>query len=139
VHKPLAIAVLLGSSATLAEAQVTPPAPPPAEAASAATARKPLNLKVGDVREYMTTNEFRAAVQAPDLERNTVVVEGRPLPPDQRALREAPLGLGALVWGVVNPLQAWRIFVPTVNAAASRPTVDKVPHRRFGIEQGVAD
>ena len=66
----------------------------------------------------MTPDEFRAAVQAPDADRTTVVVEGsRATPPELKSLRAVPQGLGALAWGFLNPGQLWRIFVPDVRAA----------------------
>ena len=54
------------------------PAAKPAPASTAAPTRaKPLDLRIGDVRKYMMPNEFRAALGAPDAEKNTVVVEGK--------------------------------------------------------------
>lgn len=112
-------------------------APSKAAKSQAKPPAKPLNLRIGNVRDYMTENEYRAALQTPDADRTTVIVEGsRVTPPELKSLREVPMGLGALAWGFMNPSQIWRIFVPDVRAAAAGPTLDKVPHRQFSIEPG---
>ena len=97
-----------------APAQV--PATNPVPVPSATPVRKPLDLRVGDVRNYMMPNEFRAVLDAPDAEKNTVVVEGkRELLPVEY---EEPIPMGPLVplwWGLTHPTQSWRIFLPDLN------------------------
>ena len=123
----MAIALVWGAAAQAAD----PPAaanPPKTTAASApAPARTPLKLGVGDVRKYMMPNEFRAALDEPDAEKNTVVVEAqRELLPVQY---EKPIPVGPLVplfWGLMHPTQSWRILLPDLNRAPDGPP-DVVP------------
>jgi hypothetical protein len=90
--------------------------------------RKPLDLRIGDVRKYMMPNEFRAALDAPDAEKNTVVVEGRrELLPVEYAKPIPTWPLGPLWWSLKNPTQSWRILLPDVNLPEDGPTTDKVP------------
>jgi hypothetical protein len=119
-------------TAVVPPAQTTPPAaavPAPANPKPAieAATQKPLDLRIGDVRKYMMPNEFRAAIDAPDAEANTVVVEGkRELLPVQY---EKPIPVGPLMplfWGLMHPTQSWRIFLPDLNRAADGPP-DVVP------------
>jgi hypothetical protein len=112
-----------------------PPKAAPAQRAAlpkpAAEKREPrplLNLKIGDIRKYMTPNEYLAAISAPDEDRTTVVVEGA-REPSFRLESELPVpgGLGSLWYAARNPAQSWRIFMPDVNAPALGPTYDKIP------------
>ena len=82
----------------------------------------PLKLHVGDVRQYMLPSEFAAAVNAPDTENDTVVVEGsrQKLLPLKSMQPVAP-GIAAPFWAVAHPTQAWRILVPDLNAPPSGP------------------
>ncbi|HLA73583.1 MAG TPA: hypothetical protein VK624_18905 [Steroidobacteraceae bacterium] len=100
----------------------------PKPAAERPQARPPLNLRIGDIRKYMTPNEYLAAINPPDEERTTVVVEGA-REPSFRLESELPVpgGLGSLWYAARNPAQSWRIFLPDVNAPALGPTYDKVP------------
>jgi hypothetical protein len=84
-----------------------------AAAADPAPTRPPLDLRIRDVREYMTPEEFRANVQGTrEQERNTVVVEGKaPLLP-MKSERPVPVAILAPFWALANPTQAWRILVP---------------------------
>ena len=82
----------------------------------------PLKLHVGDVRQYMMPSEFAAAINAPDSDSDTVVVEGsrqKLLP--MKSLQPVAPGIVAPFWAVAHPTQAWRIFVPDLNAAPSGP------------------
>jgi hypothetical protein len=101
----------------------TPAAPPPSKPALT----KPLNLSVGDVRTYMMPSEYRAALGAPDAEKNTVVVEAkRELLPVEYE-KQIPTGpLMPLWWGLTHPTQSWRIFLPDINRPDSGPP-DVVP------------
>jgi hypothetical protein len=95
-------------------------------AAAAKPARPPLDLRIGDVRKYMTPEEFRAIVSGNE-ERNTVLVEAnRPLLP-MKFEEPVPGGLIAPFWALANPLQAWRIFVPDLTAPPVREPADKIP------------
>jgi len=112
-------------TAVVPPAQTTPPAaavPAPAVPNPKPAIQKPLDLRIGDVRKYMMPNEFRAALDAPDAEANTVVVEGkRELLPVQY---EKPIPVGPLMplfWGLMHPTQSWRIFLPDLNRAADGP------------------
>ena len=90
--------------------------------------RKPLDLRIGDVRKYMMPNEFRAALDAPDAEKNTVVVEAhRELVPVEYEKPIPTWPLGPLWWALKNPTQSWRILLPDINAPEDGPTIDKVP------------
>lgn len=103
------------------------PAPTPAVPTPQPTLRKPLDLRIGDVRNYMMPNEFREAINAPDAEKNTVVVEAkRELLPVKYEKPIPTWPLGPLFWGVMNPANSWRIFLPDINAAPDGPP-DVVP------------
>lgn len=97
-------------------------------AADKPAARPPLNLKIGDIRKYMTPKEYLAAISPVDEDNTTVVVEGA-RDSSFRLQSELPVpgGLGSLWYAVRNPAQSWRIFLPDVNAPAMGPTYDKIP------------
>ena len=129
-------AVEAAEPAAVAPVQTAPtPAAAPAPASAPAPAvpnpkpalRKPLDLRIGDVRKYMMPNEFRAALDEPDAEKNTVVVEAqRELLPVEY---EKPIPVGPLVplfWGLMHPTQSWRILLPDLNRAPDGPP-DVVP------------
>lgn len=108
---------------------VTKPDPKPA-----AAARKPaMDLRVGNVRNYMMPHEFQQAVNAPDPEKNTVIVEGeRELLP-MKSQQAVPAGIVAPFWAIANPLQAWRVLVPDPRAAPpGPPEVVPPPPFRWG-------
>jgi hypothetical protein len=90
--------------------------------------RKPLDLRVGDIRKYMTPEEFRALSLPPD-ESNTVVVQANaPLLPMKSAL-DVPGGIIAPFWALAHPTQAWRLLLPDarVNIKNIPPPETKVP------------
>jgi hypothetical protein len=127
--EPVAIA-----TAQAASTPASVPASPPASAPASAVAnpkpaiRKPLDLRIGDVRKYMMPDEFRAALDAPDAEKNTVVVEARrELLPVEYEKPIPTWPLGPLWWALKSPTQSWRILLPDINAPEDGPTVDKVP------------
>ncbi|HYJ39626.1 MAG TPA: hypothetical protein VEW08_02480 [Steroidobacteraceae bacterium] len=116
-----------------AAAPAASPTPAPATPVPVPTSKplpaKPLDLRVGDVRKYMMPNEYRAVLDAPHAEKNTVVVEGkRELLPVEY---EEPIPVGPLMplwWGLKNPSQSWRIFLPDLNRTERpREPEDKVP------------
>ena len=132
--KRVGLGVALAACAAVEAAEPTAVAPPvqPASAPVAAPApavpnpkpaiQKPLDLRIGDVRKYMMPNEFRAALDAPDAEKNTIVVEAqRELLPVQY---EKPIPVGPLMplfWGLMHPTQSWRILLPDLNRAPDGP------------------
>jgi len=117
--KPVAEAIAPVSPTATATATTTAPAKP--------APRKTLDLRIGDVRTYMMPSEYRAALGAPDAEKNTIVVEAkRELLPVEY---EKPIPMGPLVplwWGLTHPSQSWRIFLPDINAPEDGPP-DPIP------------
>ena len=122
-----------------AQASSTPAAaPPPASAPAPAVPnpkpalRKPLDLRIGDVRKYMMPNDYRAALNVADADRATVIVQGeRPVAPLQSELPQ-PVALGAVYSLFRHPTTAWRLFVPDMSAYAPQPgPPDVVPPREF--------
>ena len=130
----LAIAVALIASAAHAADPPVPEKSAKTRSASPvpATPRAPLKLGVGDVRKYMMPNEFRAAIDAPDADKTTVIVQGdRPVAPLQSELPQ-PVALGAVYSLFRHPTTAWRLFVPDTSAYAPKPgPPDVVPPREF--------
>ena len=87
-----------------------------------------LDLRVGDIRKYMTPEEFRALLAGREEEQNTVLVQANvPLLP-VKSEQPIPSGMPLLPlwWAVTNPTQSWRILVPDLNAPPPGPP-DKVP------------
>jgi hypothetical protein len=110
-----------------AAAPAPTPAKNPAPVPAAKPAPKPLDLRVGDVRTYMMPSEYRAALGAPDAEKNTVVVEAkRELLPVEYEEPIPTWPLGPLWWGLKNPSQSWRIVLPDINRPEDGPP-DVVP------------
>ncbi|MFN5011877.1 MAG: hypothetical protein ACK5F5_11785 [Gammaproteobacteria bacterium] len=100
-----------GRSAQPALSQPVAPA-----AVSAAAPR--LDLRLGDLRRFVSAEDLYAPWTT-DLDE--VVIRPRREPPDLPERRAVPTGLGGLVWGVRNPIQSWRLFVPDPNASAAAP------------------
>ena len=125
--------LILGGAALAADPPIVIAPEKPAKPAVAAPAPKPLDLRVGNVRNYMMPHELKAAINAPDAEKNTVVVEGeRELPP-LKSQQPVPNAIMAPFWAIANPLQAWRIFVPDPNRPpAGPPDVVPPPVFRWG-------
>jgi len=118
-----------------AEAAEPVPAQPAAAAASVAVvpktqSAKPLDLRIGDVRNYMMPNEYREALGAPDADKNTVVVEGNRAVVPWKSDSSIPGGIMAPFWALAHPLQGWRIFAPDLKAPEAGPP-DPVPPRIF--------
>jgi hypothetical protein len=119
-----------------AEPAAVPPAStaPPAASIAKPAVKKPLDLRIGDVRKYMMPNEFREAIAAPDADKNTVVVEAkRELLP---VAYEEPIPDGPLMplwWALRNPANSWRILLPDINRGpAGPPDVVPPPIFRWG-------
>ena len=131
--KRVGLVVSLAACAAVEAAEPTAVVPPALPASTPAVPnpkpaiQKPLDLRIGDVRKYMMPNEFRAALDEPDADKNTVVVEAqRELLPVQY---EKPIPVGPLVplfWGLMHPTQSWRILLPDLNRAPDGPP-DVVP------------
>jgi hypothetical protein len=118
---------IMASGVSAADPPATPQAMAPA-ASPGITARKPLDLRVGDIRKYMTPEEFRALSAPPD-ESNTVVVKAdAPLLP-MKSRMDVPGGLLAPFWALANPTQAWRLFLPDARVDITKipPPENKIP------------
>ena len=109
------------------EAADTPGRANPAANPPVTSAPKPLYLHIGDIRKYMMPNDFAAAINAPDADKSTVVVEGQRVLLPMKSKTDVPGGIIAPFWALAHPLQGWRIFAPDVNAPAMGPTFDKIP------------
>lgn len=94
------------------------PAEPPAVVSSP---RKPLDLRIGNIRNYMMPKDYLEAITRPDADRDTVVVEGhRELVP-MKQVEKVPGGLASLGYAATNPLNMWRILAPVVDPRAAEP------------------
>jgi hypothetical protein len=116
----MAIALVWGAAAQAAD----PPAaanPPKTTAASApAPARTPL------------PNEYRTALNMPDADKTTVIVQGERAVAPLQSEKAQPVGLGAVYSLFRHPTSAWRLFVPDMSAYAPQPgPPDVVPPREF--------
>jgi len=126
MKRRVGLGVALAACAAVQAAEPTAVAP----AAKAAPAtpdpkpviRKPLDLRIGDVRKYMMPRDFQAAIDAPDAEKNTVVVEARrELLPVKYEEPIPTWPLGPLYWALKNPANSWRILLPDLNRAPDGP------------------
>jgi hypothetical protein len=91
-----------------------------------------LDLRIGDVRKYMMPNEYRAALNMPDADKTTVIVQGERAAAPLQSERPQPVGLGAVYSLFRHPTSAWRLFVPDMSAYAPQPgPPDVVPPREF--------
>jgi hypothetical protein len=102
-------------------------ADPPKTAAQPPPVGKPLDLRIGDIRKYMTPQDYLVAISAPDADRSDIVVEGARVAAKLESEQPVPGGLGSLWYAARNPSQSWRIFLPDVNARAAGPVYDPVP------------
>lgn len=121
IEPAIAFVLMIGGVALGTEPPAAPATPVKAAKPAPAPAQKPLDLRVGSVRNYMMPNEFKEAIQAPDADKNTVVVEGERILPPLKSQQPVPNGLFAPFWALGNPLQAWRVFVPDANRAPPGP------------------
>jgi hypothetical protein len=125
----LGMAMAVCAAAEAAEPPVAPTASTPPAASIARPApklTKPLDLRIRDVRFYMMPNEYRAALGAPDADRNTVVVEAnRELLPVKYE-EPVPGGIVGVFWALKNPTQSWRLLTPDLNRPPPGPP-DVVP------------
>lgn len=126
----IAVALMAGTAAQAAE----PPVPVNLLKLQPAVQvpRAPLKLGIGNVRKYMMPNEFRAAIDAPDADRTTVIVQGERAVAPLRSELPQPVGLGAVYSLFRHPTNAWRLFVPDTSAYAPKSgPPDVVPAREF--------
>jgi hypothetical protein len=120
----LGLSLLIGISAWAAEpepgklappaAAAVPAAKPAAEAATTtvAASNPPLDLRIRDIREYLTPEEYRALLAGREQDDNTVIVQADgPLLPMKSEL-DVPGGIIAPFWAIAHPHKAWRLFLP---------------------------
>lgn len=89
--------------------------------------RPKLDLRIGDIREYMSAEDFRALSAEREPERNTVVVEARAELLEVKEDQAVPGGIIAPIWALMNPTQGWRIFVPDLKRPPDGPPDSKIP------------
>jgi len=115
-----------GFNAPLHAQPATPTAPaphasPPSSpvgASGASSAAPKLDLRLGDLRRFVSAEDLNAPWTT-DLDE--VVIRPRREPPDLPERRAVPQGLGGLWWAAQRPTQAWRLFVPDPNAGPDAP------------------
>lgn len=130
------LGMLLGAAAEAADPPARPvpleptAAPSTTPAAKAPPITKPLDLRVGNIRSYMTPEEFRA-LSGPVDESNTVIVKAdAPLVP-MRSELDVPGGIIAPFWALAHPTKAWRIFLPDLRQRDLSLPENKVPPPEF--------
>jgi hypothetical protein len=129
----LVLALVAASACGWVEAADPPARPVPAKAAVATSIppatrpRPPLDLRLGDIRNFMTPDDIQAALKVPDADANSVVVEGQRVLVPMKKVEDVPMGLGSLWYAAKDPKNAWRLFAPVVNAPDTRPPLDKIP------------
>jgi hypothetical protein len=84
--------------------------------------RQPLDLRIPDVTELYTPEQIQALLsQTASDDYEEVEVRGTRIP----STPDVWSGLGAPVWGLLNPTQVWRIIAPIppdrIHAADVRP------------------
>jgi hypothetical protein len=108
-------------------------AEPTKESVAAETPPKVLNLRLGDIRRYLTPEEYRALLDAPALEANTVVVKAdAPLLP-MKSSHDIPGGILTPFWALANPHKIWRLVLPDprIDITKIPPPDTPVPPREF--------
>jgi hypothetical protein len=86
------------------------------------TAQRPLlDLRIRDIREYMSPEEYRALLTAHLDDRNTVIVQAEAEELPMKFENPVPGGIIAPFWAIANPTQAWRILVPDLRRGPSGP------------------
>lgn len=129
-RQALGIALMFSAAVEAADPPPRPAADKPAQAPTVITTRAPLDLRIGDVRKYMMPNEYRGAVNVPDADKTTIVVEGERAAPPLQSTQPLPGGLAAYYALFRHPSRAWRLFLPDPNAPPPGPP-DVVPQREF--------
>ena len=117
----------LAQAADPASAREAAAAPAATSSPAASTPAKPLDLRLGDIRRYITPEDYRALMGAPAMEANTVIVQAdAPLLP-AKSSQPIPGGIMAPFWALAHPTQAWRLLVPDLKRPPDGPSEDKVP------------
>jgi hypothetical protein len=101
---------LAGAAAHADEAAAAKAAP---TAAADKTDGKSLDLRAPDITRLYTDEQLQALLaklEAEHIER--VEVEGARVPPPPSATPDIWGGIGAPIWALFHPTQAWRIFGP---------------------------
>jgi hypothetical protein len=117
VAAPLATTPTVAPTTPSTPALGAAPAAGPVAAAGAAHSRRPLDLRLGDLRRYFTPEELQSPL--PDLIADEVLVEGAAGTDAAPSGPPIPVGLVAPYWAATHPLSAWRIFLPDPNAVAA--------------------
>ena len=126
------IALSLGVVAEAADPPARPETIKPASTAASPASlppvklTKPLDLRVGDVRNYMMPKDYQASLGMPEADKNSVVVEGKRELVPMKMVEDVPPGLAGLWYAVKDPKNAWRLFAPVVHFEDG-PPIDKVP------------
>jgi hypothetical protein len=89
----------------------------PDSAAGVPLPRRPLDLRLGDLRRFFTPEELQPPV--PGVIADEVLVEGAGGTDATPYGPPIPVGLVAPYWAATHPLSAWRIFLPDPNAVAT--------------------
>ena len=132
-------AVSLGAPLAVAEPAA---AQQPLSAAATARDAPPLDLRLGDIRKFIPTEELDTPLDAAIDE---VVVRSPRVRSRLPERLPIPRGLGGLGWLLDHPTQFWRLFVPDPNAPPIPTRVFDDPllgvppsHRRLIGEPGRA-
>jgi hypothetical protein len=114
----------------------------PPGAATSTRAAPPLDLRLGDIRKFIPTEELDTPLDAAIDE---VVVRSPRVRSRLPERMPIPRGLGGLGWLLDHPTQFWRLFVPDPNAPPIPTRVFDDPllgvppsHRRLIGEPGRA-
>lgn len=114
-----AIFVLLGvlsGSVSVASAQ-----PSSADPDGGTIASPPLDLRLGDIRKFVPTEELDTPLDAAIDE---VVVRSSRVRSRLPERMPIPRGVGGLGWLLDHPTQFWRLFVPDPNRAVPNRSID---------------
>jgi hypothetical protein len=106
------MAALWCGSVTAAEDAASTPPTPAVEAKQATPSARSLDLRAPDITRLFTSeqlNRILAATFRRDIEEIEVQGARDRLPSSTPSVWP---GLGAPIWAVLNPTQAWRIFAP---------------------------
>lgn len=121
------VLLMLAPAAALAAEPAAP------ASASPSAVRKPLDLRLGDIRRYITPEEYRALLGAAAQDDNTVVVKAdAPLLPMKSPL-DIPGGILTPFWALANPHKIWRLVLPDARIDITKipPPDTPVPPREF--------
>jgi hypothetical protein len=133
---------LLACAAHAAEPAVPAPDAQPAAATPPVTApsavpppARRLDLRPGKLRDLMTPKQVEAMLNAPDWEKDAIVVEGQRELLPMKFEEAVPAGFPPLTlwWALRNPKDSWRILLPDVNRKDPGPLTmeQKVPGPEF--------